>query len=106
MAAVATAITGTGGTGNVRGWLLTCLDADTAFTITHGLPFASANEGDRRMVVILEPTHAEFYAASVVVTTRNQTQLVLTKLNAVSSGTGAGATGICRAWCKLQNRGE
>jgi hypothetical protein len=106
MAAAATAITGTGGTGTVRGWLLTCLDADTTFTITHGLPFASANEGERRMVVILEPTHVEYYAAALVVTTRNATQLVLTKLNTAASGTGAAATGICRAWCKLQNRGE
>jgi len=104
MAVAVTAVAGVGSTGNARGWLLTCLDADTAISITHGLAFASDAEADQRMVVILEPTHIDFYVALLRVSTRTATTATLTKAGA--GGTGAGATGLCRIWVKLQNRGE
>jgi hypothetical protein len=105
-ALVATAVAGVGGTGTTRGWLMTGIDADTTWSITHGLPVANAAEAAHRLVVILEPTHVEFYAATVVVLTRTELVVTGSKSAAGASATGAGATGICRIWIKLQNRGE
>lgn len=60
-------------------------DADTTATIAHGLPAGS----DTKIKVTLEPTHAAFYTSTWIVTSRDATNVVLTKSTAVSSGNAA-----------------
>jgi hypothetical protein len=105
MAITATAVAGAGGTGTVRSWdVEATADADTALTITHGLPFADATEADRRMVVIFEPIAAAHFLSEWLVTTRGATTLVITK-SALNAGSGAAGTQT-RVHVKMQNRGE
>jgi len=105
MAVTATAITGTGGTGTVRSWdVEATLDTDTALSITHGLPFASATEADQRMMVVLEPIHLAFHLSEWLVSTRGATTLALVK-SALNAGSGVAGTQM-RVHIKMSNRGE
>jgi hypothetical protein len=75
--------------GSYKSWTITCAEADTSGTITHGFvgvpPTAAPGTSVAPDMVIIVPVNATIAAAGTVGVTTSTTVITITKANAVGS---------------------
>ena len=83
---------------NYKSWTVTCAEADTSGTITHGFkgipPGASPSTDVAPDMVLIVPVNATIAAAGTVGITTSTTTITITKANAVGSCGGTPGTTI------------